>query len=129
MPSSYRRCSELRNSYVNVSSGAASRPLEGWSAYCAGKAGLAMLTRSLHLELGERGVRAYGLRPGVVDTDMQGVIRASGVNEVSRLRREELASVEGPARAIAYLCEPAAADLAGAEVDIRDGTFRGRAGV
>ena len=114
---------------MNVSSGAASRPLEGWSAYCAGKAGLAMLTRSLHLELGERGVRAYGLRPGVVDTDMQGVIRASGVNEVSRLRREELASVEGPARAIAYLCEPAAADLAGAEVDIRDGTFRGRAGV
>jgi NAD(P)-dependent dehydrogenase (short-subunit alcohol dehydrogenase family) len=114
---------------VNVSSGAAGRPLEGWSAYCAGKAGLAMLTRSLHLELGERGVRAYGLRPGVVDTDMQGVIRASGVNEVSRLRREELASVDGPARAIAYLCEPGAADLAGAEVDIRDEGFRRRAGV
>jgi NAD(P)-dependent dehydrogenase (short-subunit alcohol dehydrogenase family) len=114
---------------VNVSSGAASRPLEGWSAYCAGKAGLAMLTRSLHLELGERGVRAFGLRPGVVDTAMQGVIRASGVNEVSRLRREELASADGPARAIAYLCEPAAADLAGAEVDIRDEGFRGRAGV
>ena len=114
---------------VNVSSGAAGRPLEGWSAYCAGKAGLAMLTRSLHLELGERGVRAYGLRPGVVDTGMQGVIRASGVNEVSRLRREDLASVDGPARAIAYLCEPAAADLSGGEVDIRDEGFRRRAGV
>lgn len=114
---------------VNVSSGAASRPLEGWSAYCAGKAGLAMLTRSLHLELGERGIRAFGLRPGVVDTDMQAVIRASGVNEVSRLRREDLASVDGPARAIAYLCEPAAADLAGAEVDIRDEAFRRRAGL
>jgi 3-oxoacyl-[acyl-carrier protein] reductase len=114
---------------VNVSSGAASRPLEGWSAYCAGKAGLAMLTRSLHLELSERGVRVYGLRPGVVDTNMHVIIRASGLNDVSRLRREELASVDGPARAIAYLCEPAAADLAGGEVDIRDEAFRRRAGV
>ena len=34
----------------NISSGAAHRPLEGWSAYCAGKAGLAMLTRSISLE-------------------------------------------------------------------------------
>lgn len=114
---------------VNVSSGAAGRPLEGWSAYCAGKAGLAMLTRSLHLELGERGIRAFGLRPGVVDTAMQVTIRASGVNEVSRLPREALASADGPARAIAYLCAPAAADLAGDEVDIRDDAFRARAGL
>src|SRR5690348_14681807 len=35
---------------INVSSGAAYRPLEGWSAYCASKAGLAMLTRSIKLE-------------------------------------------------------------------------------
>jgi 3-oxoacyl-[acyl-carrier protein] reductase len=114
---------------VNVSSGAASRPLEGWSAYCAAKAGLAMLTRSLHLELGGRGIRAYGLRPGVVDTAMQVTIRASGVNEVSRLPRESLASAQEPARAVAYLCAPAAADLAGGEVDIRDEAFRSRAGL
>lgn len=105
---------------VNVSSGAAGRPLEGWSAYCASKAGLAMLTRSLALEYGARGVRAYGLRPGVVDTNMQALIRASGVNEVSRLRREELADPARPARAIAWLCTPAAEHLAGQEVDIRD---------
>jgi NAD(P)-dependent dehydrogenase (short-subunit alcohol dehydrogenase family) len=114
---------------VNISSGAASRPLEGWSAYCAGKAGLAMLTRSLHLEYGQAGVRAYGLRPGVVDTDMQVQVRAAGANEVSRLRREELAGVAGPARAVAYLCLPEAADLAGGEVNIGDEAFRARAGI
>jgi NAD(P)-dependent dehydrogenase (short-subunit alcohol dehydrogenase family) len=114
---------------VNVSSGAASRPLEGWSAYCAGKAGLAMLTRSLQLELGARGLRAFGLRPGIVDTEMQVTIRASGMNEVSRLPREALAGTDGPARAIAYLCSPAAADLAGEEIDIRDAAFRTRAGL
>ena len=32
-------------SILNVSSGAAHTPLEGWSAYCSGKAGAAMLTR------------------------------------------------------------------------------------
>src|SRR5215475_5542904 len=45
---------------INVSSGAAYRPLEGWSAYCAGKAGLAMMTRSIALETRGRGIRIFG---------------------------------------------------------------------
>lgn len=114
---------------VNISSGAALRPLEGWSAYCAAKAGLAMLTRSLQLEMGSRGVRAYGLRPGLVDTGMQATIRASGVNEVSRVPRETMADPSAPARVVAWLCTPDAADLAGQELDIRDETLRRRAGL
>jgi NAD(P)-dependent dehydrogenase (short-subunit alcohol dehydrogenase family) len=114
---------------INVSSGAASRALEGWSAYCAGKAGLAMLTQSLHLEYGPAGLRAYGLRPGTVDTEMQSVIRASGINEVSRIPRENLADPAGPARLVAWLCTAAAADMAGQEVDIRDPRVRQLAGL
>lgn len=89
---------------VNVSSGAAVAALEGWSAYCAAKAGLRMLTRSLHLETRGHGVRVYGFQPGVVDTDMQARIRASGINPVSRLRRQDLAPAEAPARIVAWLC-------------------------
>jgi hypothetical protein len=37
--------------------------------------------------------------------------------------------VDGPARAIAYLCAPQAADLSGQEVDIHDEAFRRRAGL
>mgnify|MGYP002403323653 CR=1 FL=1 len=118
-----------RGAVINVSSGAAHRPLDGWSAYCAGKAGLAMLTRSLALEYGDAGLRVFGFQPGVVDTEMQARIRASGVNEVSRLRREELAPPDDPARAIVYLCGPDAADLAGQELTIRDPEFRRRAGL
>ena len=114
---------------VNVSSGAAHRPQEGWSAYCAGKAGLAMLTRSLHLEYAAHGLRAVGFRPGVVDTEMQGLIRASGINPVSRLPRAALQPAPLPAQAIAWLCGPEAADLAGQEADIRDPAFRARAGL
>jgi len=114
---------------VDISSGAAHRPLEGWSAYCVAKAGLAMLTQAIAHEEGERGVRVYGFAPGVVDTDMQVRIRASGVNPVSRLARSDLAPPEQPARVIAWLCTPAAADLAGQEFDIRTPEIRRRAGL
>jgi NAD(P)-dependent dehydrogenase (short-subunit alcohol dehydrogenase family) len=114
---------------VNISSGAAHRPQEGWSAYCAGKAGLAMLTRSIHLEYAGQGIRVFGLAPGVVDTDMQGAIRASGINPVSQLPRTSLAPASDPARVIAWLCTPAADALAGQELDIRTPELRAAAGL
>jgi NAD(P)-dependent dehydrogenase (short-subunit alcohol dehydrogenase family) len=114
---------------VNISSGAAHRPQEGWSAYCAGKAGLAMLTRSVHLEYADQGIRIFGFAPGVVDTDMQVAIRASGINPVSRLSRESLAPASEPAKGIVWLCTPAAAALAGQELDVRAPEFRAAAGL
>lgn len=114
---------------VNISSGAAHRPQEGWSAYCAGKAGLAMLTRSVHLEYGDQGIRIFGFAPGVVDTDMQVAIRASGINPVSKIPRENLAPASEPARAIAWLCTPAADALAGQELDVRSPDLRTAVGL
>lgn len=114
---------------VNLSSGAAHTAMEGWSAYCSGKAALAMLTRCVHNEYGESGVRAIGFAPGVVDTGMQGLIRKSGINPVSRLKRTDLAPVHEPAAAIAWLCGDEAADLAGREIDLRDPELRTRMGL
>lgn len=114
---------------INLSSGAARRPLEGWSAYCAGKAGLAMLTRAAHEEFAPQGLRIFGFAPGVVDTDMQGEIRASGINPVSQMPRASLAPVDDPARGILWLCTPAADRYLGAEVDVRNPDFRKLAGL
>lgn len=114
---------------VNISSGAAHRPQEGWSAYCAGKAGLAMLTRSVHMEYGTQGIRIFGFAPGVVDTDMQGTIRASGINPVSKIPRGDLAPATDPATAVAWLCGPAADALTGQELDIRNPDLRAAAGL
>ncbi len=111
---------------INVSSGAAMRPQDGWSAYCAGKAGLAMLTRSIDLEHRAAGIRVFGFQPGTTDTDMQVTIRASGINMISRIPREQLTPVAHPARAIVYLCTKAADDLAGKEFSLRDEEFRSR---
>ena len=114
---------------VNLSSGAAIRPLEGWSAYCSGKAGVHMLTRAVALENADQGIRIFGFQPGTTDTDMQVAIRASGVNPVSQIPRENLYPVSQPATAIVYLCTPAADDLNGQEVNLRDDAFRARIGL
>ncbi len=116
-------------SIVNVSSGAAIRPLEGWSAYCSAKAGLHMLTRAIALETVNRGIRVFGFQPGTTDTDMQVLIRASGVNPVSQIPRGNLTPVAHPAAAIVYLCTAAADDLSGQEFSLRDDPFRARLGL
>ena len=114
---------------VNVSSGAAHRPLEGWSAYCAGKAGLAMLTRSVALETVGKGIRVFGFSPGTIDTDMQVKIRASGMNMISRIPRGELSPVEHAVRGLMYLCTTAGDDLIGQDASMRDQDFRRRIGL
>jgi 3-oxoacyl-[acyl-carrier protein] reductase len=114
---------------INISSGAAHRPLEGWSAYCSGKAGLAMLTRAIALEAAGSKIRVFGFAPGTVDTEMQVQIRASGMNIISKIPRGDLAPVDHPARALVYLCTPAADDLAGSELSLRDEALRARVGL
>lgn len=70
---------------INISSGAATGALEGWSHYCATKAAVLALTRCAHKEWADQGIRVVGLSPGTVATGMQASIKASGVNPVSRL--------------------------------------------
>jgi len=114
---------------INVSSGAAYRPLEGWSAYCAGKAGLAMMTRSVALETKGRGIRIFGFSPGTIDTDMQVKIRASGMNMISQIPRANLSPVEHAVRGLLYLCDGASDDLIGEDASMRDEAFRKRIGL
>ncbi|RMH49266.1 MAG: SDR family oxidoreductase, partial [Alphaproteobacteria bacterium] len=113
---------------VNLSSGAATRPLEGWSAYCASKAAVLMLTRAADLEYGPR-IRVVGLSPGTVATEMQVKIRASGINPVSRLDPSAHIPPEWAGRAVAWLCSDAAADLHGEDVSLRDPAIRARIGL
>lgn len=61
---------------VNISSGAASKPYAGWSLYCAAKAAVERMTECVALEE-VHGLRAYAVAPGVIDTEMQALIRAT----------------------------------------------------
>jgi NAD(P)-dependent dehydrogenase (short-subunit alcohol dehydrogenase family) len=55
---------------INIASINAIVPAEGMSAYCAAKAGVAMLTRCAAMELGPSGIRVVGIGPGFIETPM-----------------------------------------------------------
>lgn len=68
-----------RKKIINISSGAAKNPYFGWVSYCASKAAIDMMTRSVAVEQEtiEYGAEIISIYPGVVDTDMQKQIRKS----------------------------------------------------
>lgn len=114
---------------LTVGSGAAHAPQEGWSAYCASKAGALMLTRAVDLEARAEGIRAISLSPGTVATDMQAAIRGSGVNPISKLDWSVHIPPEWPARALLWMCGPDADAFLGSEASLRDEGIRRRVGL
>jgi NAD(P)-dependent dehydrogenase (short-subunit alcohol dehydrogenase family) len=114
---------------ITVSSGAAHNPLEGWSSYCASKAGAAMLTRAAHLEEAAHGLRIMGLSPGTVATDMQLRIKASGINPVSQLDPAVHIPADWPARCLLWMCGTGGDEWLGREISLRDEAIRRAIGV
>ena len=114
---------------LTVSSGAAHNPYEGWGAYCSGKAGAAMLTRAAHLEESPAGIRVMGLSPGTVATEMQVIIKASGVNPVSQLDHSVHIPADWPARTLLWMCGPEADPWLGKEISLRDEGIRRAVGL
>lgn len=116
-------------SILTISSGAAHRAIEGWSHYCSSKAGAAMLTMSLDSEEVENGIRAMGLSPGTVATQMQREIKTSGINPVSKMVWEDHIPADWPARALLWMCSPDADEFIGTEISLRDEAILNRVGL
>jgi NADP-dependent 3-hydroxy acid dehydrogenase YdfG len=114
---------------ITIGSGAAANALEGWSAYCASKAGALMLTRIADIESRGAGIRALSLSPGTVATDMQATISDSGVNRVSQLDWSEHIPPDWAAKALVWMCGPEANPWLGQEVSLRDEALRRRIGL
>ncbi|GMU52795.1 MAG: putative 3-oxoacyl-[acyl-carrier protein] reductase [Candidatus Xenobia bacterium] len=121
---------QSRGRIVNVSTGAASRPVPSWNAYCATKAGLLLLTATVAAE--EPDVVCLSLRPGVVDTDMQGQIREHRHKMPTELadyfhglkQKGELEPPEVPAQVAAWLALEGHPELSGQLVDYQDPKLR-----
>lgn len=112
---------------INVSSGASEIAIEGNSAYCVAKAALNHFTRVLAAE--EPQVTALAIRPGVVDTHMQTILRqeapqvmpAKWGDYYQDLKRQgKLESPEIPGRSIAWLALAAPHALSGQYVSYDD---------
>lgn len=114
---------------INISSGAATGALEGWSHYCATKAAVLSLTRCTHKEYAAQGIRSVGLSPGTVATEMQVQIKASGVNPVSQLDPDVHIPPEWVARAIAFLLTDEAREFDGGDFSIKTPEGRAKIGL
>lgn len=118
-----------RGTIITISSGAAYNPIEAWSHYCSSKAGALMLTAMVNKEEAANGIRALGLSPGTVATQMQREIKASGINPVSQLDWEDHIPAEWPARTLLWMCSSEADEYLGKDVSLRDETIRQRVGL
>ena len=116
-------------SVLTISSGAAHNAIEAWSAYCASKAAVNMLNRSLHLEEAGNGIRAIRLSPGTVATEMQRKIKASGINPVSQLDWDVHIPADWPAKCLLWMCSAEADQYCGEEISLRDDGIRRAVGL
>ena len=106
---------EATRKILYISSGAGRRPIHSWSAYCATKAAIDRYATCLSLEQADKNnpVKVSSLAPGVVDTEMQQLIRSTskevfpGLDRFIELKEEgKLWSPEYVAVAIlGYLAE------------------------
>jgi 3-oxoacyl-[acyl-carrier protein] reductase len=109
---------------VNLTSLNARLAAPGMSAYCAAKAGLAMLTQVAALELAPRGIRVNAVSPGFVDTPLTaGVALVPGALEeyVENTPLGRVGTPQDVADAVLFLCSDKAAWMTGEVIDLNGG--------
>lgn len=115
-----------KGSVVNISSvvGAAGNP--GQPNYCAAKAGLEGLTRSLALEYAERNVRFNCVAPGFIATDMtEALDEKQRAALMSRIPLSRLGTGRDVAEAVAFLASERASYVTGQVLHVNGGMYLG----
>lgn len=111
---------------INISSVVAGMGNPGQVNYCAAKAGVEGLTRSLAKEMGNRGITANCVAPGFIDTDMTRKLddkQRNAMMEVIPVGR--LGNPEEVAAVVAFLASEAAAYVTGETIHVNGGMYMG----
>ncbi len=117
---------------VIISSILARIGVAGYTGYCASKAGLLGLTRSLAAELAPRQIQVNAICPGWVDTDMawagldewEGLTREEAFTEAMReVPLKRMSQPEEIAGTVAWLLSPDALGVTGQAIDHNNGAF------
>ena len=109
---------------INVTSvvGHAGNP--GQANYCAAKAGVAGMSRSLARELGSRGITVNCVAPGFIDTDMTRALEDSQRQSlVANVPLGRFGQPEDVAAAVAFLASPRAAYVTGTTLHVNGGMY------
>ena len=111
-------------SLVSITSLNARLAAPGMSAYCAAKAGLAMLTQVAALELGPRKIRVNAVSPGFVNTPLTELVTlAPGVLEdyLENTLLGRVGEAQDVADAVLFLCSDKASWMTGEVMDLNGG--------
>ncbi len=132
------RASDAPNRQILFTSSCLSRfGVPNYTAYCASKAGINGLTRSLSVELAAERILVNAILPGWVDTQMarDGIDQMAGEQATSfdAARAEQMAMVplgrmsspEEIADFVAFLFSPAQLSMTGQCIDINNGSWMG----
>ena len=71
-------------SFVNISSGAANKPISNWSLYCSSKAFIQMFFNTAESEYKQH--QFFNIDPGVIDTGMQKSLRTSDFPDIEKFK-------------------------------------------
>lgn len=111
---------------INIGSVVASAGNPGQANYCAAKAGLEGLTRSLARELGSRGITVNTVAPGFIETDMtRDLPEAQREALVGQIALERLGQPEDIAATVGFLATPAAGYITGSTLHVNGGMYMG----
>jgi 3-oxoacyl-[acyl-carrier protein] reductase len=109
---------------VNISSVVGYSGNAGQANYCAAKAGVAGLSRSLARELGSRNITVNCVAPGFIATDMtHGLSDEQKAAMISAIPLARAGTPEDVAGAVAFLISPAASYVTGTTIHVNGGMF------
>jgi NAD(P)-dependent dehydrogenase (short-subunit alcohol dehydrogenase family) len=110
-------------SIINIASITGMRVANGVAPYCASKAGLIQLTRSLSLELARAQVRVNALAPGYVATELNHDFLASSAGEKlrSRIPQQRFGRAEDLDGALLLLASEAGSFITGSVLAVDGG--------
>lgn len=108
---------------VNIASIAATTVLPGLSAYCASKAGVAMLTKALAREWARKGIAVNAICPGYIETEINAhwFVTEGGKKQIASFPRRRLMNETVLDETLLLLCGGAGAAITGSLFTIDDG--------
>jgi acetoacetyl-CoA reductase len=107
---------------VNISSVIGETGNVGQANYAASKAGLFGFTKSLALEMAQRGITVNCVAPGFIATEMVGAIPEAALNKVlEKIPQRRLGKPDEVARVVRFLLEDASSYITGAVYSINGG--------
>jgi glucose 1-dehydrogenase len=111
-------------SIINITSVHQKIPWGGFAHYCAAKAGLDMMSKTIALELATRNVRVNSVAPGAIATPINQNVWGSpeGLRDLLRkIPTDRMGQPEEIAKVVAFLCSDEASYMTGATLYVDGG--------